>query len=160
MKTNHEISWFASLHTRWGICPPHHRCVIPPPPPPPPRLVPAPCHLTRPLSRLCSSSSSLCHPPDSPVVNVVASGLVVVWVSSVFFPPRILRRGRPTRPHPFGKGRGGWGCNLACEGAEAVLIEPTSLNRGEGLVAGLTREAGSGKGKDEGEDGGGGGSRE
>jgi len=37
------------------------------------------------------------------------------------------------------------------------LIEPTSLNRGEGLVARLTREAGGGEGEDEGEDGGGGG---
>jgi hypothetical protein len=39
------------------------------------------------------------------------------------------------------------------------LIEPTSLNRGEGLVTGLTREAGGGEGKDKGEDGGGGGRR-
>jgi len=35
------------------------------------------------------------------------------------------------------------------------MIEPTSLNRGEGLVAGLTRDAGGGEGKDEGEDDGG-----
>jgi len=36
-----------------------------------------------------------------------------------------------------------------------VMIEPTSLNRGEGLVAGLTRDAGGREGKDEGEDDGG-----
>jgi hypothetical protein len=43
----------------------------------------------------------------------------------------------PSRPHPFGKGRGGSSSNLACEGAGAMLTEPTSLNRGEGLVTGL-----------------------
>ena len=59
-------------------------------------------------------------------------------------------------PHPFGKGRGGLGCNLACEGAEGVLKEPTSLNRGEGLVAMLTCEVRGVEGEDEGEDGGGG----
>ena len=32
------------------------------------------------------------------------------------------------------------------------MIEPTSLNRGEGLIARLTREAGGGEGKDEGKD--------
>jgi len=41
-----------------------------------------------------------------------------------------------------------------------VLIKPTSLNRGEGLVAGLTQETGGGEGEGEGEDGGGGGRRE
>jgi len=40
------------------------------------------------------------------------------------------------------------------------LIEPTSLNGGEGLVAGLTREAGGGEDEDEGEDGGGRGRKE
>ena len=35
------------------------------------------------------------------------------------------------------------------------MIEPTSLNRGEGLVAGLTRDAGGGEDEDEGEDDGG-----
>jgi len=35
------------------------------------------------------------------------------------------------------------------------MIEPTSLNRGEGLVARLTRDAGGGEGEDEGEDDGG-----
>jgi hypothetical protein len=39
------------------------------------------------------------------------------------------------RPHPFEKGRGGWGCILACEGATTEEVEPTSLNRGEGLAA-------------------------
>jgi len=52
------------------------------------------------------------------------------------------------------KGRLGWD-TLASEGAEVVLMEPTSLNRGEGLVAVLTCEVGGVEGKDEGEDGGG-----
>ena len=43
----------------------------------------------------------------------------------------------PSHPHPFGKGRGSWGCNLASEGAETLLREPTSLNRGEGLMGGF-----------------------
>ena len=63
---------------------------------------------------------------------------------------RILRRTRLTRPHPFGKGRGGLGCNLACEGAEGVLKEPTSLIRGEGPGAVLTCEVGGVEGEGEG----------
>jgi hypothetical protein len=38
-------------------------------------------------------------------------------------------------PHPFRKGRGSCSCILASEGAEVLLVEPTSLNRGEGLIA-------------------------
>ena len=53
----------------------------------------------------------------------------------VFLPPRFLRRASISRPHPFGKGRGGCSGVLASEGAE-VLREPTSLNRGEGLISG------------------------
>jgi hypothetical protein len=49
-------------------------------------------------------------------------------VSLVFIPPRILRRVTLGRPHPFEKGRGGWGCILTCEGAMMVEVEPTSLN--------------------------------
>jgi hypothetical protein len=40
---------------------------------------------------------------------------------------------------------------LASEGAKASLIEPTSLNRGEGLVAELTCEVGGVEGEGEGE---------
>ena len=47
-----------------------------------------------------------------------------------------------SRPHPFGKGRGGCGSILACEGAGAMLTEPTSLNRGEGLATGWPVEVG------------------
>ena len=61
-----------------------------------------------------------------------------------------------SRPHPFGKGRGGCTCDLASEGVEAVLNEPTSLNRGEGLVAGLTGEVGGGEGERESDGGSGG----
>jgi hypothetical protein len=69
----------------------------------------------------------------------------------------------PSRPHPFGKGRGGCACALASEGAEAVLIEPTSLNRGEGLVTGFAGEFGGVEGEGEGKvmvESGGGGTRE
>ena len=61
-----------------------------------------------------------------------------------------------SRPHPFGKGRGGCGSILACEGARAMLTEPTSLNRGEGLVTGLTGEVGGGEGERESDGGSGG----
>src|SRR5258708_355509 len=52
----------------------------------------------------------------------------------IFLPPRIHCRAKVSHPHPFGKGRGGWGCILTCEGAVAVEVKPTSLNRGEGLT--------------------------
>jgi len=55
-------------------------------------------------------------------------------------PPRFLHPVRLSRPHPFGKGRGGWGFILACEGAVVVEVEPTSLNGGEGLTAESTCE--------------------
>jgi hypothetical protein len=61
-----------------------------------------------------------------------------------------------SRPHPFGKGRGGCTCDLASEGVEAVLNEPTSLNRGEGLVSGLMGEVGGREGEREGGGGSGG----
>jgi hypothetical protein len=73
----------------------------------------------------------------------------------VFLPPRISRRERLSRPHPFGKGRGGWDCILACEGAVAMEVEPTSLNRGEGLAAGWSGDVGGVQGEGEGEGGGG-----
>jgi hypothetical protein len=75
-------------------------------------------------------------------------------------PPSSEPSSETNGPHPFGKGRGGLGCNLACEGAEGVLKEPTSLIRGEGLVAVLICEVGGVEGEDEGEDGGGGRRRE
>jgi len=72
------------------------------------------------------------------------------WVPFVFLLPRIIRRARLSRPHPFGKGRGDWGCILASEGVEAVEVEPTSLNRGEGLVGDLTCVVEEGEGEGEG----------
>ena len=47
------------------------------------------------------------------------------------------------------------GCNLACEGAEGVLEESTSLNRGERPGAVSICEVGGVEGEDEGEGGGG-----
>ena len=41
-----------------------------------------------------------------------------------------------SRPHSFEKGRGGCNYVLASEGAEVVLVEPTSLRIGEGLASG------------------------
>jgi hypothetical protein len=57
------------------------------------------------------------------------------------------------------KGRLGWDI-LTSEGAKAVLMEPTSLIGGEGLITVLTCEVGGVEGEDEGEDGGGGRRRE
>jgi len=49
--------------------------------------------------------------------------------------PQLLCQAMLRCPHPFGKGRGVSGCNLASEEAKVMMIEPTSLNRGEGLMA-------------------------
>ena len=70
--------------------------------------------------------------------------------SLVFLPLRILRRVSLSRPHPFGKGRGGCSSTLACEGAVTMLTEPTSLNRGEGLVTGSPDDVGGSVGASEG----------
>ena len=69
-------------------------------------------------------------------------GPPIIWVPLVFFLPRILHRATGSRPHPFGKGRGGKDCILACEGTEAMWMEPTSLSGREGLVAGSTDKVG------------------
>jgi len=42
------------------------------------------------------------------------------------------------------------GCILACEGAVVVEVEPTSLNRGEGLVTGSPGDVVGGVGASEG----------
>jgi hypothetical protein len=73
-----------------------------------------------------------------------------------------VNRVQISRSHPFGKGRGSCTCDLASEGpvasegVEAVLNEPTSLNRGEGLVSGLMGEVGGREGEREGGGGSGG----
>ena len=82
------------------------------------------------MSWLVCCNSPLVH-PTSPVPLVI-------------LPLQILRQARLSHPHPFGKGRGGYGCILACEGVVAMEVEPTSLDRGEGLVSGLTGEIGGG----------------
>ena len=57
-------------------------------------------------------------------------------------PPRIFRRARLSRPHPFGKGRGGCGCHLrASWGAEGWAHIPHIKG---GLVAGPLRVVGVG----------------
>ena len=60
-------------------------------------------------------------------------------------------------PTSLWKGEGWLGCILACEGAVAVEAEPTSLNRGEGLVTGSPGEVVGGVGASEGGGRGGGG---
>ena len=61
-----------------------------------------------------------------------------------------------SHPYPFGKGRGSYTCNLASEGVKAVMNEPTSLNRGEGLIARLMGKVGGCKGERKGGGGSGG----
>jgi len=53
-------------------------------------------------------------------------------------------------PTSLWKGEGRLGCILACEGAVAVEVEPTSLNRGEGLVTGSPGDVLGGVGTSEG----------
>ena len=139
--------------------------VTPAPPPPrlaltPPCLAPAPsCHLTSHPPRL-APPPHLAPPRRFPLppprrfcfpLLVVPPFLCVISPTSLLslFPPLVvvvsllifivsgccfILVGRISRPHLFGKGRGGNGCILASEG-EVLSVEPTSLNREEGLVA-------------------------
>jgi hypothetical protein len=50
--------------------------------------------------------------------------------------PSFLPLSESKPPTSLWKGEGRRGCILASEGAAAILNEPTSLNRGEGLAAG------------------------
>jgi hypothetical protein len=77
-------------------------------------------------------------------------GLPLPGSPLVFLLPRFLRRAIVSRPHPSGKGRGGRGSILACEGAVTMLTEPTSLNRGEGLMTGSPDDVGGSVGASEG----------
>jgi hypothetical protein len=65
-------------------------------------------------------------------------GLPLPGSPLVFLPPHLLHRARLSRPHPSGKGRGRCGCACVSELTGVLVVEPTSLNRGEGLVAGLS----------------------
>ena len=58
------------------------------------------------------------------------------WVPPRLSPPRFLRRANRSRPHPFGKGRGGWGCILACEEVVALVVEPSWGGTGLGCWVG------------------------
>jgi len=53
-------------------------------------------------------------------------------------------------PTSLWKGEGWLGCILTCEGAVVVEVEPTSLNRGGGLVMGLPGKVVGGVGASEG----------
>jgi hypothetical protein len=54
----------------------------------------------------------------------------------MYLPPPFLDRVSLSHLHPSGKGRGGCSGVRACEWAEVIGFEPTSLKRGEGLVSG------------------------
>jgi len=54
----------------------------------------------------------------------------------------ILCQACTSHPHPYGKWGGSCSCDLASEGAEAVIIQPTSLDRGEGLIYRFAGEVG------------------
>ena len=64
-------------------------------------------------------------------------GLPLTGSPLVFLCPPSLRQTTISCPHPLEKGRGSWGCILACEGAVALVGEPTSPNRGEGVAVEL-----------------------
>jgi len=65
-------------------------------------------------------------------------GLPLPGSPLTFLTPPFLRRATRSRPHPVGKRRGGCGFVLA----EVLSIGPTSLNRGEGLLARWPRVVG------------------
>jgi len=51
-------------------------------------------------------------------------------------PPKFPPSSKNKLAHiPLERGGGGYSCILASEGAAEMVVEPTSLNRGEGLVA-------------------------
>jgi len=58
-------------------------------------------------------------------------GLPLPGSPLVFVPPQFPRRTSMNPPISLSKGRGGSGCALA----GALVVEPTYLNRGEGLMA-------------------------
>ena len=68
-------------------------------------------------------------------------------------PPPFLRRANLSHPHPSGKGRGGCSGAGISEQVQAFELEPTSLKRGEGLIAEMQRLV-EGEMGGEGEDGG------
>jgi len=128
-KTNHEISWFASLHTG-GASVLLVSCAI---------VVVVSSLLFLLLVVVVSPLTSpfLSLAPASPphrcvILRIRPSSTSSLQPSSLYGSPPDSPSSETNRPHPFGKGRGGLGCNLACEGAEGVLKEPISLVRGEG----------------------------
>jgi hypothetical protein len=75
--------------------------------------------------------------PDAP------HGPSTSWVPPGVSPspnsPSNLCRTTINRPHPSGEGRGGcgWDPYCGCWGAGALVVKPTSLRRGQELMAGL-----------------------
>ena len=55
----------------------------------------------------------------------------------VYFPTPFFRRVNLSCPHPSGKGRGGCSRAGISKQVQVFEFEPTSLNRGEGLISEL-----------------------
>jgi len=63
-------------------------------------------------------------------------GLPLLWSPLIVLPPKFPPSSKNKLPHiPLERGGGGYSCILTSEGAAEMVVEPTSLNRGEGLVA-------------------------
>jgi hypothetical protein len=74
-----------------------------------------------------------------PIIMMHYTGLPLHGSPLVFLHPKILRRVRSSRPHPSGKGRGGWGSTVCPRLLGLLKIRPTSLMRGEGPNSGSSR---------------------
>ena len=69
----------------------------------------------------------------------------------IVLPPKFPPSSKNKLAHiPLERGGSSYGCILASEEAAEMLVEPTSLNRGEGLVAMLMGSVGGGEGEGEG----------
>ena len=73
------------------------------------------------------------------VFHDVLHGPPTPWVPPCDYPSPIPPSSEYDLPTSLWKGRGGCACVLASEGTNEFLIEPTSLNRGEGLAFGWLR---------------------
>ena len=75
-------------------------------------------------------------------------GLPLHGSSLIVLPPKFPPSSKNKLAHiPLERGGGGYGCILASEEAVEMLVEPTSLNRGEGLIAMSTGLVGGGEGE-------------
>jgi hypothetical protein len=68
----------------------------------------------------------------------------------VFLHPQLLRRVAMSHPHPLERGRTEGSAATNSTLVEVSMVEPTSLNRGEGLVAGCMWLGANGGGEGDG----------